>query len=80
MTDKLYKITLQGCHPCYNKSYVVAEDPTSAYQMVRDYLDGEDIGYTGGRELKSVELIAENEDYPECEHKLFIKGVGDDRV
>lgn len=74
MIDKLYKITLQGLHgtkPQYRECYVVADDPTSAYNLVREYLDDEKIGFTEDRGLKTIELLAEDTKYPDCKTKLF---------
>ncbi len=77
MSDKLYKITLQGLQstkPQMNISYVIAEDPTSAYDMVREFLDDEDYGHVEDRGLQTIELVAENSNYPNCGVKLFKKG------
>ena len=60
--QKLYLVTLQGIScgigKSYTEFYVVAPDPTAAYNKVREYMDKKDIGFTGDRELKSVEQVA----------------------
>ena len=56
--NNLYKITLQGMVATYGTAYVVAEDPTSAYQKVRKEIDKKDLGFSKERKLKSIELIA----------------------
>lgn len=74
---KLFKVTLRGMlskssGPCYGISYVVAEDPTEAYNKIRKFLDDNDIGFDSDRELDTVELIAHNAEYPECKIKLYL--------
>jgi hypothetical protein len=68
---KLFKITLRGMTVTstgvvYGVSYVVAQDPTSAYLKVKKFLDTNDIGFSKERELFSVELIADSNIYPDC--------------
>ena len=74
-TMKLYKVTLQGMiygDNAYGISFVVAEDPQKAYEKVKAFLDEKDIGYEKYRELKTVELIAENYQYTKCGTLLYI--------
>lgn len=75
MNKKLYKITITGLHNKggrnHNETYVVDYDPTSAYKKVKDFLDNNDIGFKSERELKYIELIAEDTEYPNTEHRLF---------
>jgi hypothetical protein len=77
----LYRVTLKGMTyssvgVVYGVSYVVAKDPTSAYKIVRKFLDSEDIGFGHQRILVKVELIAEEGKYPPCNTILFIQGGG----
>ena len=76
MTFKLFKVTLRGgINPGstnYNTSFVVAESPDAAYQAVRDFLDKNDLCYDDERELKSIELLAEDSKYPACRTMLFL--------
>jgi hypothetical protein len=78
MTRKLYRVTLKGlaCRSgsgqCYGEAYVVAEDPTAAYQQVKSRLESDDIGFEHDRELDTVQLIAEETDDPLCGHRLYI--------
>jgi len=78
---KLYKVEIHGgfsSHSTdYHTSYVVAADPTSAYKIVREFLDKEDLCFRNEREMKSVELIADTEHYGDCRTLLFLaKGGG----
>jgi len=66
---KLFRVQLQGVN--FEISYAVAIDATTAYKTVRKYYDKNDIGFTKERELKSIELVAEDVDYPDCGIQLF---------
>lgn len=75
-SNKLYKVTLKGMTwsstgTIYGVSYVVAKDPTEAYDKVRVFLNKGDIGYSKDRELHTVELLAEETQYPDSKHILF---------
>ena len=75
---KLYRVKLRGMQHStvstrYGISYVVAEDPTKAYNLVKKYVDDEDLGFSQDREMESVELLAETGGYPGCLTQLFIK-------
>ena len=77
----LYRVTLKGMTyssvgVVYGVSYVVAKDPTSAYEIVKKFLDSEDIGFGHQRILDKVELIAEEGKYPPCNTILFIQEGG----
>ena len=68
---KLYRVTLKGFDGSRHKvSYALANDPGSAYKKVRVLLDKQDLGFASDRALGSIELLAESEDYPECEVRL----------
>ncbi len=73
----LYRVTLKGMtvpmgtSVAYGVAYVVADDPTAAYQKVRDSLDKEDLGFGKDRALDRVELLAEGEKYPDCGYRLY---------
>ena len=74
---KLFKVRLRGLGGGYTgidygTSYVVAEDPTSAYVMVRKFIDENDFGFQHERELYSVELIADSYRYCDCRTLLFL--------
>jgi hypothetical protein len=75
-TFKLYKVTLQNSvmKPC-GVSYVVALSTDEAYKQVRDYLEKKDWGFNQDRELEMVELIAEDYEYTNLSHKLFISPI-----
>lgn len=69
---KLYLVTLCGLFSTpYHSSYVVAKDPTAAYTIVREYLEKKDFGFNGDRELKKVELVADDVEYPDTTNALF---------
>ena len=74
---KLYRVKLKGLSgsgidTAYGKPYVVADNPTDALNKVLDYLNKEDIGFRGDREMDTIELLAEEGDYPNCRVQLFI--------
>ena len=69
MTKKLYRITLRG----YYTVYVVAKDTGEAYRIVRSDLDKRDYGFSNDREMKNIELLAEDALYPECDTRLYIE-------
>lgn len=52
-------------------AYVVADNSGEAYEKVRGYLDDNQIGFCSDRCLDKVELIAEDENYPDCGIKLY---------
>lgn len=75
--DKLYKVNLRGMTYAttgmtYGVSYVIAENPTEAYDKVRKYLDTNDIGFSKDRELHSIELIASDSPYNDIGTLLFL--------
>ncbi len=64
----LYRVKLRGMQSsrtgiAYGDSYVLAHNPTEAYQKVREFLDKSDIGFLKDRELESLELLANTEGY-----------------
>lgn len=52
--------------------YVVAENPDVAYQKVRNMYDSKKWGFPGDRVLRSITLLAETGDYPECKRRLYL--------
>lgn len=73
----LYKVTLRGMTSSsitmiHGINYVVASDPTTAYNKVRKHLDENDIGFSSDRELDKIELIASSKDYNDTKIKLFL--------
>ena len=74
---KLYRVRLKGMsgsriNIAYGKPYVIAENPTEALDKVQDYLNKRDIGFKYDREMDSIELLAEEGNYPECNVQLFL--------
>lgn len=54
--------------------YVIANNPTNAYNTVRKFLDKNNLFFRVDRELKSIELVAENSLYPDCKQRLLFEG------
>ena len=78
-TKKLYLVKLRGMKSNFNSTiygftYVVAKNTDTAYEMVKAYLDKEELGFSKERELESIELLAEEIPYPDCQTMLFIEG------
>jgi len=74
---KLYRVKLKGLTgsvvtTAYGKPYVVADNPTDALIKVQTYLKENKIGFSGDREMDTIELLAEEGDYPKCRVQLFI--------
>lgn len=74
---KLYRVRLKGLHGtnvsiAYGHPYVVADNPTEALDKVQDYLNKRNLGFISDREMVSIELLAEEGDYPECHIQLFL--------
>lgn len=73
---KLYKVELTGMThsvsgPIYGVSYVVAKDPSEAYEKVKVFLDSNDLGFDKDRQLKTITLMADTDLYRH-DHLLFI--------
>lgn len=64
MSRKLFRVETVGMKDRIH--YVVASDAGAAYQAVRSCLDQHEWGYVNDRALKSVDLVAEQDEYPEC--------------
>ena len=54
--------------------FVVASDPTAAYEAVREHLDRRNLGFADDRELESVRVLAEATEYPACRTILLLPG------
>ena len=82
MSKKLYKVTCKGMQSstsgiAHGVAYVVCGHPTEAYQILRDALEKDDIGFYGDRELHSIELIAEEGKYPSSGYALYLSQGGE---
>jgi len=64
---KLFLVHFNGM----DSAYVIANDPTSAYKSIRKYFDTKNLGFTDDRALRSIELLAEDNEYPEAKARLF---------
>ena len=69
MSRRLFKVTIRALEV----HYVIAADAGSAYQLVRHDLDTKSRHFNDERALKSVELVAEQADYPECGVRLHFQ-------
>ena len=58
---KLYKVICRGMSDTHGTAFVLADDPHQAYITLRVYLEARNLGFSGERELLSVELIADSE-------------------
>lgn len=70
--SKLFRVVCRGMKSSYGISYVVATDPTSAYQKLKDYLDQHDLGFHKDREMEKIELIADTYQHGDCGTQLFL--------
>lgn len=74
MKLNLYRVNLVGPWTSWSgtdhsSNYVVATNAQEAYDVVKKYLDEKDYGTSDKRQLKSVELLAE--DYQYAKTMLF---------
>lgn len=72
MPSNIYRVTCRGMHSnavgyANGVVYVLADDPTTAYEKVKERLDQRNLGVARDRELAKVELIATANDlnYPD---------------
>ena len=76
---RLYRVLCRGMQHriaggvAHGDAYVVAEDSEKAYQIVKRHLDLLHIGFSHEREMRSVELVATEENYTMTGHALFIE-------
>lgn len=72
MNKKLYQIRCRGMQVAHGggvghgHAFVIATNPEEAYRKLRESLDRRDLGFGGDREMQSIELVAEDSDYPDC--------------
>lgn len=73
---KLFRVKLRGVSSFtgidYSCSYVVAQNSDDAYKKVRKFLDDKDLCFSCDREMKSVELIADDAEYCAVRTLLFL--------
>lgn len=76
MSNKLYKVICRGMTSssvrAHGVAYVVAENTDEAYRSVRDALDRRNLGFRDDREMRSIELLAEQAEYPDCGTVLYL--------
>jgi len=76
MGVKLYKVECRGMvheivDMAHGIAYVIAENPEEAYRKVRNHLDAKNLGFASDREMKTIELLAEDDEYPLCGIRLY---------
>lgn len=77
-TQKLYRVICCGMtsttfgSTSHGDAYVIAKTSEDAYRKLREYLDISRLGTAKDRALHTIELIAEDKNYPECGKRLFI--------
>ena len=73
---KLFRVTLRGLSnynlPNYKETYVLADTPTEAYEKVYKFVKENNLGFDCDRELHSVELVAEANEYTTAPYYLFV--------
>ena len=74
---KLYRVTLRGMKysatgTVYGISYVVAENSEIAYLKVKDFLNTNNYGFSSDREMESIELLAEDNQYSSVNTMLYL--------
>lgn len=71
---KLYHVKLRGQLNYDNKgnAYVVANDPKEALEKVLKYINDKNLGFTKDREMDTITMIADEYDYSNCQHKLYL--------
>lgn len=74
---KLYLVKCKGMTSSFGSetahgiAYVVAKNCSDAYESLRKHLDKENLGFSHERELDTVQLIADEANYPQCGIKLL---------
>jgi hypothetical protein len=76
-TLHLYRVTLAGMTTktsgvAWGNPYVVAASPNQAVRKVQEYLVDRDLGFESERVLRSVELLADEAEYPKTGYQLFV--------
>jgi hypothetical protein len=71
MKKYLYRIHLTGFIKRFSGSYVIAENPTDAYEVVKAFLDREEYGYSSDRALSNIEVIADSDEHGDSPYMLF---------
>ena len=74
---KLFRVVLKGMTISstgtpHGDCFVVANDPTEAYNVVRKFIDDKDFGFSHERELDRVELLADTCHYSDVRKQLFL--------
>jgi len=64
---KLYLVT---CQKFSFNFYVVAENETEAYEKVKNNLTDKDYGFSSDRQLNTIQLLAEEKEYPDTDNKI----------
>jgi len=76
--SKLYYVQLKGMksniggNTAYGTAYVIADNPTEAYEKVFKYVRENSLGFYKDRELESITLIADSAEYSSCGIRLYL--------
>ena len=78
----LYRVKLAGMRTnigkvAYGDSYVLANDPTEAYQTLKNFVDKHDLGFIRDREMESVTLLASEEKYNKIGRLVLVASTKD---
>jgi len=78
-SNKLYRVTLRGTTYSFSRggmdyatSYVIAEDPSQAYEKVKKKLDEYNVGSSNDRELDKIELLASDHRFNNIQTLLYL--------
>lgn len=76
---KLYLVRCRGMQHSslgrgtgHGTAYVVADNAGAAYEMVLNGLRKRNLGHESEREMETVTLLAETENYPDCGTTLYL--------
>jgi hypothetical protein len=70
---KLYRIKLLGFQTTnIGVSYVVAENPSEAWEKILNFLNEKDYGFKNEREFDTIELLADTYEYCKTPSMLFL--------
>ncbi|GEM_PF-2642415 len=74
---KLYKVTLKGLKSSITGvnlgySYVLADDPSEAYNKLKKFIEDRNLGFEHEREMEKIELPADSYEYNNTGHIIIL--------
>ena len=69
----LYRLEFQGYR--IDPAYILAESTNEAYDLARKDLDDRDYAYRKDRGLKTISLVAQDTECPDCGTRLYVTEV-----